>query len=88
MDAALGPDGSFYVLEYGTQWNTANPNAAVSRIDYQGTCLPVTSTLRGRQGKRAGYSTGGHAKNLTPTFSGAFPDGLTYRLDGRRFQMN
>lgn len=34
IDMELGPDGKFYVLEYGTGWFSKNPNAALSRIDY------------------------------------------------------
>ena len=33
-DVELGPDGSLYVLEYGTYWNSANTNAKLSRITY------------------------------------------------------
>ncbi|MEO6527434.1 MAG: PQQ-dependent sugar dehydrogenase, partial [Gemmatimonadaceae bacterium] len=33
-DVELGPDGSLYVLEYGTYWNAANKNARLSRITY------------------------------------------------------
>jgi len=33
-DVELGPDGSLYVLEYGTYWNSANKNARLSRITY------------------------------------------------------
>ena len=36
IDAELGPDGRIYVLEYGTGWFTKNPDAAISRIDYNG----------------------------------------------------
>ncbi|AHG92739.1 PKD domain containing protein (plasmid) [Gemmatirosa kalamazoonensis] len=34
MDVELGPDGSLYVLEYGTYWFAKNPNARLSRIVY------------------------------------------------------
>ncbi|MEO5998540.1 MAG: PKD domain-containing protein, partial [Chitinophagaceae bacterium] len=33
-DIELGPDGRMYVLEYGNGWFTKNPDAALSRIDY------------------------------------------------------
>lgn len=34
MDVELGPDGSLYVLEYGTVWFAPNPGARLSRIVY------------------------------------------------------
>jgi len=34
VDMELGPDGSLYVLEYGTYWNAKNANARLSRITY------------------------------------------------------
>ena len=36
IDVEVGPDGRFYVLEYGTGWFTKNPDAALSRIDFNG----------------------------------------------------
>ena len=30
----VGPDGKFYLLEYGTGWFSKNPDAGLSRIDY------------------------------------------------------
>lgn len=35
MDVELGPDGSLYVLEYGTYWFAKNPTARLSRIVFQ-----------------------------------------------------
>ncbi|MEM7657606.1 MAG: PQQ-dependent sugar dehydrogenase [Bacteroidota bacterium] len=34
MDMEFGPDGALYVLEYGTQWFAANPDARLIRISY------------------------------------------------------
>ena len=34
MDMELGPDGKLYLLEYGKGWFVKNPDAALSRIDY------------------------------------------------------
>jgi cytochrome c len=34
IDAELGPDGKLYILEYGTGWYTKNPDAGISRIDF------------------------------------------------------
>lgn len=36
MDIEVGPDGRFYVLEYGSGWFTKNADAALSRIDFNG----------------------------------------------------
>jgi cytochrome c len=36
LDLEFGPDGSLYVLEYGSQWFRANPDSALSRIEYTG----------------------------------------------------
>jgi len=44
VDMELGPDGKLYVLEYGNGWFTKNPDAAISRIDYNGgNIAPVVS---------------------------------------------
>jgi len=34
IDMEMGPDGQIYILEYGTGWFTKNPDAGISRIDY------------------------------------------------------
>lgn len=34
IDMEVGPDGKIYMLEYGNGWFTQNPEAALSRIDY------------------------------------------------------
>lgn len=34
IDMELGPDGRLYILEYGSGWFTKNPDAALSRVDY------------------------------------------------------
>lgn len=34
IDMEVGPDGKLYILEYGTGWFTKNPDAGLSRIDY------------------------------------------------------
>ena len=36
IDMEVGPDGRLYLLEYGTGWFTKNPDAGLSRIDYNG----------------------------------------------------
>lgn len=34
IDMEVGPDGKLYILEYGSGWFSKNPDAALSRIDY------------------------------------------------------
>nr|WP_214460549.1 ThuA domain-containing protein [Flavihumibacter fluvii] len=36
IDMEVGPDGKFYMLEYGSGWFSKNPDAGLSRIDYNG----------------------------------------------------
>jgi cytochrome c len=45
MDVELGPDGSLYVLEYGTYWFAKNPNARLSRIVYHAGNRPPVAKL-------------------------------------------
>ncbi|PYP80066.1 MAG: hypothetical protein DMD35_06305, partial [Gemmatimonadetes bacterium] len=49
VDMELGPDGSLYVLEYGTYWNAKNANARLSRITYHpGNRPPVARLVASR----------------------------------------
>lgn len=34
IDMEMGPDGKLYILEYGNGWFTQNPDAGLSRIDF------------------------------------------------------
>ncbi len=34
LDMAFGPDGALYVVEYGTTWFEANPDAYLSRVEF------------------------------------------------------
>jgi len=48
IDMEVGPDGKLYFLEYGTGWFTKNPDAALSRVDYNNSKIappakPVTA---------------------------------------------
>ncbi|QYH39643.1 PKD domain-containing protein [Algoriphagus sp. NBT04N3] len=36
IDMEMGPDGKIYILEYGNGWFTKNPDAGLSRIDFNG----------------------------------------------------
>jgi len=42
LDMDFGPEGDLYVLEYGTQWFQQNPDARISKIEYNaGNRAPV-----------------------------------------------
>jgi glucose/arabinose dehydrogenase len=76
MDSAFGPDGAYYVLDYGTGYFNGDANSALYRFDYVGggNRAPVA---------RAGADRTSGAAPLTVTFSSAGssdPDGgaLTY----------
>jgi cytochrome c len=36
VDMEMGPDGRIYLLEYGNGWYSKNPDAGLSRLDYNG----------------------------------------------------
>ncbi len=47
IDMEVGPDGKLYLLEYGTGWFTKNPDAGLSRIDYNaGNIAPEVTNLK------------------------------------------
>jgi cytochrome c len=50
IDMEVGPDGKIYVLEYGSGWFSKNPDAALSRIDYNAGELQSRSTTSGTSG--------------------------------------
>lgn len=46
IDMEVGPDGKIYVLEYGNGWFSKNPDAGLSRIDYNsGNLAPEVASL-------------------------------------------
>lgn len=46
IDMELGPDGRLYLLEYGKGWFSKNPDAGLSRIDFNpGNRAPVVHSL-------------------------------------------
>ncbi|CAN5254255.1 hypothetical protein BH20BAC1_BH20BAC1_02710 [soil metagenome] len=46
IDMEVGPDGKLYLLEYGTGWFSKNPDAGLSRIDFNGgNRPPVISSI-------------------------------------------
>jgi len=47
VDVELGPDGKLYVLEYGSGWFQKNPDAGISRIDFnRGNIAPVVDSFK------------------------------------------
>ncbi|GAA4327880.1 hypothetical protein GCM10023149_31600 [Mucilaginibacter gynuensis] len=47
IDLEVGPDGRFYILEYGSGWFNKNPDAGLVRIDYlAGNRPPVISDIQ------------------------------------------
>jgi cytochrome c len=76
MDAKFGPDGSMYLLEWGSGFGRDNPDSALYRIDYiSGNRAPIA---------RASATPSSGASPLTVNFSSAGssdPEGgaLTYR---------
>ena len=46
MDMLVDKNGSIWVLEYGTQWFSANPDARLSRIDYVRGNRPPVAVLQ------------------------------------------
>lgn len=47
IDMEVGPDGKLYLLEYGSGWFSKNPDAALSRIDYNsGNLAPRVADLK------------------------------------------
>ncbi|MDQ6814760.1 MAG: ThuA domain-containing protein [Bacteroidota bacterium] len=47
IDMEVGPDGKLYLLEYGSGWFSKNPDAGLSRIDYNaGNRPPVITSIK------------------------------------------
>lgn len=47
MDAEFGPDGSLYVLDYGTTWFSGSPTSALYKLEYTGNTSPGSSAGKG-----------------------------------------
>ncbi|WP_214070939.1 PQQ-dependent sugar dehydrogenase [Mucilaginibacter sp. dw_454] len=45
IDMKFGPDGSFYVLEYGSAYGLDNPDARLVRVDYNGGNRPPVAKI-------------------------------------------
>ena len=48
-DVEMGPDGSLYVIEYGTYWFSKNKNSRLSRITYHPNNRPPVAVLTASQ---------------------------------------
>ncbi|MEU4745128.1 carbohydrate-binding protein, partial [Actinosynnema sp. NPDC023658] len=77
MDAAFGPDGALYVLDYGTGWGSGDASSALYRIEYIGSGNNRAPTASASVDRTSGSAT------LTVAFSSAGstdPEGtaLTY----------
>lgn len=78
IDMELGPDGRIYTLEYGNGWFSKNPDAALSRIDYNGgNRAPVVADLS------VDHSSGKAPLKVTLTAKASDPenDPITYQWD-------
>jgi len=53
IDMELGPDGKLYVLEYGSGWFSKNPDAALSRVDYNAGELASQRASKSTAAKKA-----------------------------------
>lgn len=78
IDMELGPDGKLYYLEYGNGWFSRNPDAALSRIDFNpGNRAPVVLAAKVDQTSGALPFT----VNLTADARDPEKDALTYHWD-------
>ncbi len=93
MDMLIDKHGSLWVLEYGTQWFSSNPDARLSRIDYFRGNRPPQPDLRAN--KLAGATpctitfdvsrTRDYDKDLL-AYELDFGDGTVERFSGKKFQ--
>ncbi|MDG4789149.1 PQQ-dependent sugar dehydrogenase [Micromonospora sp. WMMD1102] len=85
MDSAFGPDGAYYVLDYGAGWGSGDANSAVYRFDYVGggNRAPIAMASANRTSGAAPLSvTFSSAGSTDPeggalTYSWNFGDGTT-----------
>jgi cytochrome c len=76
IDMEMGPDGKLYLLEYGSGWFSQNPNAALSRVDFNaGNRSPQVKDLA--VSKTSGMAP--LAVEITASASDPENDPLTYR---------
>ncbi|GAB2812141.1 PQQ-dependent sugar dehydrogenase [Lentzea nigeriaca] len=86
MDAAFGPDGALYVLDYGTGWGNGDASSALYRIEYIGAAGNRAPTARASANRLSGaapltvdFSSAGSSdpENGALTYSWNFGDGST-----------
>ncbi|MFI9642470.1 lectin [Micromonospora sp. NPDC051925] len=85
MDSAFGPDGAYYLLDYGTGYYNGDANSALYRFDYVGVGnrAPAARASADRTSGPApltvNFSSAGSAdpEGGTLTYSWAFGDGTT-----------
>lgn len=65
IDMEVGPDGKIYVLEYGSGWFSKNPDAAISRIDYNPNTVGDSNAKTGEQATGAAGPIG-HQQGTKP----------------------
>lgn len=78
VDMEVGPDGKLYLLEYGSGWFSKNPDAGLSRIDFNaGNRPPVVADLEVNQ------TSGAVPFTVVATVKASDPerDPLTYTWD-------
>ncbi|HET6532673.1 MAG TPA: PQQ-dependent sugar dehydrogenase [Actinoplanes sp.] len=85
MDMAFGPDGSLYVLDYGTGYFNGDANSALYRYDYVAgqnrapTAVAAADRTSGQAPLTVAFSSAGSSdpEGGTLTYSWAFGDGTT-----------
>ncbi len=85
MDSAFGPDGSLYVLDYGTGYFNGDANSALYRYDYVGggnrapTAVASANKTSGTAPLTVAFSSAGSSdpEGGALTYSWAFGDGTT-----------
>ena len=78
IDMEMGPDGRIYLLEYGNGWFAKNPDAGLSRIDFNGgNRAPTVSQIA------ADKTSGSNPLTVTFTATSSDPenDQMTYTWD-------
>lgn len=78
IDMEVGPDGKIYLLEYGSGWFSKNPDAGLSRIDFNGGNLaPVITDVK------IDKTSGALPFTITATVTASDPEkkALTYTWD-------
>lgn len=78
MDMMIDKNGSIWVLEYGTQWFSSNPDARLSRIDYYRGNRPPIPALQVNKTAGAAPLTAYFSVSATKDYDG---DRLSYVLD-------